>query len=752
VLSLGHGWLLEQAARSLLSRLATSHAVDVSTGEVTASLSGNIRIDHLVIVRESTRLSCEHAEATVSLSDILGGALQAERVHLSQCRLQLPSLEPAAVRGDGESDPAEALRAIISRSDVIEITRLEVVRQAEEGRNEMIQFDWVRIEGSLDPPLVTARGSLDGRLQAGVVELISRLGDPMEIEVTTPEGLSTVWNGVELDVQRAVYRSGLGVVLEGLTARLPRVSAATDEEINPISDTDPFDFAEALAAGAWAQLGRLASLDWPDQPVTIEGARVEIGDGRVLSLQSLRWDPDGQLGGVVDISGAPVRFQFRPEAPEHIEIQFIAIDLEPVGDRLGEEWTLAGSANGSLSLDLRENSARVVGNFEIRVARLGHPDVVERPIQNLVIQAAVEAELGGDTGEGRSRVVLEVGVGGVLIDITLTSTASEQARTIELALGVAAEAECQAMFEAIPAALIPNLTHSGLRFEGLAAPRLTARYELGNPESFTLETDGFPGSCRVVDVTDRFDPAQLRSDEYVHTVELADPDETIRVGPGTAGYVPIDELPSYIPALMYLSEEINFYSNPGISIGLINRAVRMNLESGRYQYGGSTVSQQLVKNLFFSSVKTLSRKLEEALVVWAMESVVSKNRILEIYLNCLEFGPGIYGIQAAAAHYYGVPAAQMTPLQAAYLAALKPAPWRGAQHHGWGHSPNRGWWPRRVEELLGRLVEYGEHIDVDEVAHYAPYIVVFPTSAAFDNVEYEYIPRPTEEPLIEALP
>ena len=77
------------------------------------------------------------------------------------------------------------------------------------------------------------------------------------------------------------------------------------------------------------------------------------------------------------------------------------------------------------------------------------------------------------------------------------------------------------------------------------------------------------------------------------------------------------------------------------------------LERGRFVYGGSTISQQLVKNLFLTRQKNISRKIEEAIITWKMEEVVSKDRIMELYLNCIEFGPNIYGIRHAAQHYFG---------------------------------------------------------------------------------------------------
>src|SRR5690606_8087956 len=97
------------------------------------------------------------------------------------------------------------------------------------------------------------------------------------------------------------------------------------------------------------------------------------------------------------------------------------------------------------------------------------------------------------------------------------------------------------------------------------------------------------------------------------------------VGPGLPTYVPLSEMPSWVGGAAYLSEEILFYTDHGISLGLIKKALRLNLEKGRFVYGGSTVTQQLIKNLFLTRDKTLSRKLQEALIAWRITETIPKD-------------------------------------------------------------------------------------------------------------------------------
>ncbi len=283
------------------------------------------------------------------------------------------------------------------------------------------------------------------------------------------------------------------------------------------------------------------------------------------------------------------------------------------------------------------------------------------------------------------------------------------------------EVECDRALGALPEALLPNLINS-IEASGRFAPRLDVSVDMRDPEGLTLRLAGLPGSCRIVSLGPH-DPAWL-NDPFEREVREGVSRAGIKVGPATEGYVALGSMPAYVGAAAYLSEEANFRTNKGFDLGLMRRAVRTNLKEGRYVYGGSSVSQQLVKNLFLSRDKTLSRKLEEALIVWKMESIVSKDRILELYLNCIEFGPDLYGIGPASWHYFGKPASKLSPLEGSFLAAIKPAPWFGERFRKNGQTPSQGWWQSRLEYIMGRLHEKG-FIPAEALDEADPYVVRF---------------------------
>ncbi len=138
--------------------------------------------------------------------------------------------------------------------------------------------------------------------------------------------------------------------------------------------------------------------------------------------------------------------------------------------------------------------------------------------------------------------------------------------------------------------------------------------------------------------------------------------------------IPLDELPPYLPQAFIAIEDRRFYSHHGIDPIGIARAVLRNLIGHHFTQGGSTLTQQLAKNLFLTQERTLSRKIQEAILALWLEHKYSKDQILELYLNRVYFGSGAYGIEAAASKYFGKPARSVTLAEAAILAGLMKSP------------------------------------------------------------------------------
>ena len=139
-------------------------------------------------------------------------------------------------------------------------------------------------------------------------------------------------------------------------------------------------------------------------------------------------------------------------------------------------------------------------------------------------------------------------------------------------------------------------------------------------------------------------------------------------------WVPYARISVHLKRAIVAAEDAKFADHEGFDWEAMQKAWEKNQKKGRVVAGGSTISQQLAKNLFLSGSRTPWRKAQEAMATVMMESVMDKRRILEIYLNVIEWGDGVFGAEAAARHYFGTSAAALTPSQAARLAAMVPNP------------------------------------------------------------------------------
>jgi monofunctional biosynthetic peptidoglycan transglycosylase len=162
-------------------------------------------------------------------------------------------------------------------------------------------------------------------------------------------------------------------------------------------------------------------------------------------------------------------------------------------------------------------------------------------------------------------------------------------------------------------------------------------------------------------------------------------------------WVPYAKISPNLKRAMIAAEDAKFVEHSGFDWDGIQNALDKNEKKGRVVAGGSTITQQLAKNLFLSPAKSYIRKAEEALVTVLLEAMLPKQRILELYLNVIEWGNGVFGAEAAAQRYFGIPAAQLSAEQAARLAAMAPSPRR------FERNPDSAYLGGRVATILARM-------------------------------------------------
>src|SRR3954468_11517041 len=157
-------------------------------------------------------------------------------------------------------------------------------------------------------------------------------------------------------------------------------------------------------------------------------------------------------------------------------------------------------------------------------------------------------------------------------------------------------------------------------------------------------------------------------------VRAANGQVLVSLGPSFGKWLPYDQIPPEMRAAMIAVEDKRFRSHIGVDPIGIARSIKVRLETGHWRQGGSTITQQLARNIFLTNSRTFGRKLKEGVLALVLERKFTKNQILELYLNRVYFGGGAYGIDAASRRFFGHSAQQLSLSEAAIIAGLVKAP------------------------------------------------------------------------------
>ena len=232
---------------------------------------------------------------------------------------------------------------------------------------------------------------------------------------------------------------------------------------------------------------------------------------------------------------------------------------------------------------------------------------------------------------------------------------------------------------------------------GSATLAATAQGRIAQPASFVV--------TQKLDFTPprRMPPAvaRLRGNFVQEIPQESGAIRKILVSPSSPDFIPLDQVPPLFLRALLIAEDAGFYGHPGIDLRELPAAIITDWNRGGAARGASTITQQLAKNLFLSREKQLGRKLQELSVTFLLESALTKGRILEIYLNVIQWGPGLYGLRPAARTYFGKEPAELTPVQMAFLVSIIPGPlkYQSSFAHG---TPGPGL-RKLVNTLLAKL-------------------------------------------------
>ncbi|BCS55436.1 biosynthetic peptidoglycan transglycosylase [Geobacter sp. SVR] len=262
---------------------------------------------------------------------------------------------------------------------------------------------------------------------------------------------------------------------------------------------------------------------------------------------------------------------------------------------------------------------------------------------------------------------------------------------------------------ALPPSLHPSLPD--IRLSGSMTGTFSLHLEMENPDSLDYSYTGHTDSVEILDLGRKMDINRLKG-PFLHKVKM-DPEKDISVllSPDNPDFTPYRKIPFSLISAVMVAEDLGFFSHRGFSKTGIRDSLIENLKAGKVVRGASTISMQLAKNLFLSPERTLSRKLEEALITVAIEQSLDKRRILEIYLNIIEWGNGIYGIGPAARYYFGKSPQQLSPRESAFLASIiaRPKDWRPDPFSRLGQG-----WQEYLRVILCRMYRMGA-ADVEDL-------------------------------------
>ena len=425
--------------------------------------------------------------------------------------------------------------------------------------------------------------------------------------------------------------------------------------------------------GAFERLG--ADVHLPElavERVAAVGGRAvaDLGGPSVAAdaIAVIRDRPDGpwRVTATVDDGGAPRALAIAATggASRALALSGDRVPLAVLAPRAGALDLTGARASGTVTIGLGAIT-ELHGDVTLTGAILDHRAVSDgpMPVDGRVTFAAAR------TGDRLDLTTLAVERGAAHLDVTGWLRWNRRGPIAGQLAAALPPTSCRGLIEALPVPLRGHLDAMAVRgiVTGDATLAIDLDAELG--DGVHLAVTG-ANRCEVT-----AEPPGADARGLAGVAEHHFPDgTTAAVGPGVGDWIDLDRLPPHVAGAFVAAEDARFWQHDGFDLAQIARSLEIDLREERFARGGSTISQQLVKNAFLHHRRTLARKLEEAVLTWRLEAVLDKRTILGRYLNVIELGPHVFGLAAAARHWFGRPPHALTVRQAAFLAALTPAP------------------------------------------------------------------------------
>lgn len=433
-----------------------------------------------------------------------------------------------------------------------------------------------------------------------------------------------------------------------------------------VKDLDVFDHAEGA--------GRLLMGG-------IDATARENERGELKIVASGTGPAGGELGTDLLVSRSPLRIDGRVTF-ERLPLSLLAPVLPALPWAAPEETTI----DADLTIATR-SVKEIAAEGAVTVSNLGlvSPRIAVEPVHFAPVEFAGKARL---LPLERRLVVdeasLTVGATRALVEGALAYNAPDYVINLDLRVP---HTSCGDVLRAIPEALLGDLREA--RLGGRIRGRLHLALDSQDLDATELEVN-VDDHCEVRRVPPLAEVRRFRQ-PFVHSV--TEPDGEVfrmQTGPGSRNWTYLEDISPFLVHAVLAHEDAQFFNHNGFSPPHIRNALVRNLKEGRYVVGASTITMQLVKNVFLHREKTLARKVQEVLLTWWVEQVFEKRELLELYLNVIEYGPAVYGLRHASDYYFKRLPSDLSPAEAVFLSTILPNPKRyhgmyrkGALSSGW---------------------------------------------------------------------
>ena len=450
-----------------------------------------------------------------------------------------------------------------------------------------------------------------------------------------------------------------------------------------------------------------AMVIWRGQPLTLAVATAKIDNASLATFENATmtapWFRVAHMAGTLLRNGNTAAFDVHGDYPSSAAVGWHAHGSISSDGREGfanVATTVGRAPPQEIAVAVSAQEIKFGGAMTLAGLRIDHPAVSTSAITDVAFTVDVKGSY------HRAARVFEIPVATIhkdQVDVAVAGTIHLAAPgSIDVRLTIP-PVPCQTALAAVPPQLIPTL--AGYQLSGTFALELRGAIRRDALAASTLESTGGLAGCKVV-TAPLNSPTKLNA-AFSHRVEIAPHVYSdFIVGGANPAFVEFDRIPDYVISSLIETEDPSFMAREHFAAPGMARALLENLRTGTLRVGGSTIPMQVAKNVFLDGKRNISRKLQELLLAWHIESTLPRYRILEIYLNIIEFGPGIYGVGNATRELFDKPIHELMPVDAAYFSAIIPRPRLSYQNYCTGQIDEPTF--TRMQRALTLMVNEGK--------------------------------------------